>query len=97
MPQVKEWMLNISPEELPAPYDFLAREIGVKEALMIAEAFGGDAVYFKRLDSLFRARRDSAILKEYNGFNDRELASKYGLTRHRIRQVINDELRKRSR
>lgn len=85
MRKIEKWMLDVTPEELPDPYSHLARKIGLEATLQLAVELGGENVYFGKLDVKLRNRR---ILKEYDGYNVKKLAAKYGLTRRRVEQIV---------
>lgn len=63
---------------------------GIDTAKKLVEAFGGDAFYFPKVESVIRKARDRRIAKEFTGFNHRELAVKYGLTTRHIRCIVRE-------
>jgi Mor family transcriptional regulator len=73
---------------LPAPYRRLVDIVGLKNTLRIADALGGERVYFPRLAFAGKYLRDEEIREQFNGYNARELARKYGLSERRIRQIV---------
>ncbi|MDK2902462.1 MAG: hypothetical protein PWQ93_381 [Clostridiales bacterium] len=83
-----EWL---DAESLPEPYKSIADEMGLENALKLAEILGGLNVYFPKLDSILRQSRDERIGKEFNGCNYKELAAKYGLTESWIRNIVNQK------
>lgn len=83
-----EWMNDIDPAMLPEPYRRLVALIGIANVLRLAEEFQGMNIYFPKLDGTLKIVRDKRILDEYNGYNIKELARKYGLTENWIRQLI---------
>lgn len=66
---------------------------GLPTAKKLVEAFGGDAFYFPKVESVIRKARDRRIVKEFTGFNHRELAIKYGLTTQHVRFIIREARR----
>lgn len=97
MYKIEKWMLEMAPEDLPEPYCYLEKILGVEATLQLARELGGETVYFRKLDAVIRNRRNVAIIKEYNGFNLRQLASKYGITQRQTRKIITDNYRKRAK
>jgi len=66
---------------------------GLSTAKKLVEAFGGDAFYFPKVESVIRKARDRRIAKEFTGFNHRELAVKYGLTTQHVRFILREARR----
>lgn len=91
MAEEMEWYEEISPDELTEPYKDLARIIGLKNTITIAEKYQGMALYLPKLDGLIRKIRDDKIRKEFNGGNYRELAIKYKLTEVWVRQIVDEK------
>lgn len=50
--------------------------------------FHGESVYFSKCRSMKLAKRNQAILAEFDGHNHRDLARRYGLTIAFIYQII---------
>ena len=51
--------------------------------------FGGTSVYFPTEKMIYKEARDREIISEYNGFNHKELATKYNMSESYIRAIIN--------
>lgn len=87
-----EWMKEIAAEmtveSLPECYQDIAEIIGVVATLQLSEYIGGTRFYFRKLDGLLMDKRDERIRKEFTGFNQQELARRYGLTETRIRDIL---------
>jgi len=86
------WLENVADrialDELPEPYNAIARKMGVKAALVLNENFGGLAFYFPKLDKILVKKRDVLIREEFNGTNYSILAVKYGLTERWVREIV---------
>ncbi|MBQ7794788.1 MAG: hypothetical protein IJ366_09780 [Clostridia bacterium] len=78
-------------EELPEPYEQIAETIGVDNTIRLAKIFSGERVYFPKWEAVERPLRNKKILEEFNGYNYRMLARKYGLTVTMIRQIVKPE------
>jgi Mor family transcriptional regulator len=89
---MEKWLSEVAEEipieSLPEAYQEVAQVFGVAGALRLAQHLGGVRVYFPKLDSLVRSKRDEHIRREFTGFNHRELARKFGLTETWIREVV---------
>jgi Mor family transcriptional regulator len=53
--------------------------------------FRGESVYFSKCRAMKLAKRNQAILAEFDGGNRRAIARRYGLSLVRIYQIINRE------
>lgn len=91
MAEEHDWYEEINPDELTEPYKELARVIGLKNTIKIAEKYQGMALYLPKLDALIRRIRDDRIRTEFNGGNYRELAIKYKLTEVWVRQIVDEK------
>lgn len=85
-----DWAKDIALADLPEIYQAVAEVVGLENAISLSELLSGQLVYFPKLDSLLRIRRDSAIRREFTGRNHRDLARKFGLTEQRIRNILRD-------
>lgn len=66
----------------------IAEEIGADNLLKLAVLVGGTTFYMPQAESILRPLRDQKIREEYNGYNDVELARKYGVTPRKVKQII---------
>lgn len=80
----EEYMQN----ELPEPYAQIAETLGIDIAIEIARMFNGECVYFPKMTTVERPLRNRKILEEFNGYNYKTLAKRYGLTEPRIRAIV---------
>lgn len=85
---IEDWMLALRPEDLPEPYNDIARIGGVESAFIIARKYGGMMHYFKKLDAPLLVLRNKKIREEFNGQNYRDLARKYNRTETQIRTIV---------
>ncbi|NPU84393.1 MAG: hypothetical protein HPY65_07875 [Syntrophaceae bacterium] len=87
-----DWLTEIAKEIsldcLPDSYQDVARIIGMEPTLRLARHIGGMRIYYPKLDSLFRDKRDERIRAEFTGNNHRDLARKYDLTEAWIRAIV---------
>lgn len=80
-------------EDLNEVWQQIAGIIGMDNVKKLFEEFPGANVYFPKLDDLERSHRNKHIRAEFNGYNFRELAKKYGLTEVSIRNIVSDRVR----
>lgn len=84
--KIEEVFPYIEPEDIPENYSEIISLIGLETFLKLCQHYAGDEIYFPKIDRVIRKARDRMIRKEYNGFNVRMLAQKYGLS---IKQIYN--------
>lgn len=73
-------------------YYEIAEKIGVGNTLEIAELFQGSSVYFPKLDAIYSKKIREKILSEFNGYNYKHLAVKYGYSEMWIRKIVNKDV-----
>jgi len=87
-----ENIINIDDFEVGSVYYMIAEKIGVGNALEIAELFQGSSIYFPKLDNVYAKKLREKILKEFNGYNYKHLAVKYGYSEMWIRKIVNKDI-----
>ena len=85
--------VNIKIEELHPIYQALTQIIGIEAAVKLGQEFGGQNVYFPRLDALTLSRRlarDRKIVEDYEGgkYTKQQLGLKYKMTGAGIGSVL---------
>lgn len=91
---MEEWIKDIEVEDLDEPYYQIAHKFGLDIALGIAKMFQGGQIYFPKLENTCSPKRRELIISEFNGYNYRELAEKYGFTERWIREICKDQVNK---
>lgn len=76
---------------LPGVLEIVAEEVGAEAAIKVGKRLAGCTHKFPAASTLDRIQRDEAIRREFKGNNINALAVKYGLTRRRIYQIVNDK------
>lgn len=80
---------NIKNENLNGVYSEVANLLGIEAAQTLYTAFRGQQINFPV--NLFTSEFiGSQIIKEYDGHNVKQLATKYGYSEKWIRKMIND-------
>lgn len=85
------WMEELPVDRFPEPYQSIAQEIGVENAVKIARMYAGMGLYFPKLDDVLIELRNAKIRAEFDGGNYKALARKYDLTERWIYQILGSE------
>jgi Mor family transcriptional regulator len=89
---LEDWVKDIEIEDLDEPYYQIAEKMGIKVALEMAKMFQGSQVYFPKVETSCNPKRKQLIKEEFNGYNYRELAEKYGFTERWVREICKDQV-----
>lgn len=83
------WKRDLTPEMFgDSLYCTIAEEIGPDNLLKLSRIVGGSLFYVPIEDRLLRSLRNKKIIEEYNGYNSKELAKKYGITPRMVRYIV---------
>ncbi len=82
---------NLTPQHMPEELSWLCEIITMEQMLRIIDTAGGEMVYIPKRCTLEQPLRRDAICREFDGYNHRQLARKYGLTERRIRGILREE------
>ena len=85
--------IKIKGEYLNGDYSELAAIIGIDAVLKIHSKYRGTQIFFP-VELFNREFIVKQIVEEYNGYNVRELATKYGYTEKWIRKILKDHIDK---
>jgi len=85
---------NIKDEYLNGAYSELATLLGIDAALKIHAKYRGTQMFFP-IELFSRDFIVSQIISEYNGYNVKDLATKYGYTEKWIRKILKDHIDKK--
>lgn len=80
--------MDLKMSDLPPQFENIAMEIGIDRVKALFKEFGGTSVYFPTEKMIYKEARDREIIKEFNGFNVKELASKYRMSESYVRAII---------
>ena len=83
----KDLTLEMLPEGI---YKDIAQAIGLENFYKLTKVVGGATIYLPKPESITRPVRDAHIKSEFNGYNNPELAKKYGVTERWVRQLCGD-------
>lgn len=80
--------MDLKISDLPPQFENIANKLGIDKAKWLFEEFGGTSVYFPTEKMVYKESRDREILSKFNGFNIKELASKYNMSESYVRAII---------
>ncbi len=80
--------MDLKMSDLPPQFENIAIEIGIDRVKALFKEFGGTSVYFPTEKMIYKEARDREIIEEFNGFNVKELASKYRMSESYVRVII---------
>lgn len=83
--------VKIKDEYLNGAYSELAALLGIDAVLKIHSKYRGTQMFFP-VELFSRDFIVKQIVEEYNGYNVRELATKYGYTEKWIRKILKDHI-----
>lgn len=83
----------IAIDNLSGHHREIAELIGLDNYIKLSRRFGGDSPYILKYEELLKPARDAMIQEDFDGFNTRELARKYGLSVRSIYYKIPKSLR----
>lgn len=66
----------------------LAEVIGIEAYLKLVKIYGGTTIYIAKMDKLQNIKRDAEIVKNFNGYNYKQLAHKHHLAERTVREII---------
>ena len=84
------WKSELTPDMLgDTLFSTIAEEIGSDNLLKLSRIAGGDTIYIPTESGLLRLLRNKKVMEEYNGYNTKELAKKYGISRRAVYNIVN--------
>lgn len=84
---------NIKCEYLNGAYSELANLLGIEAVLKIHSAYRGQQITFP-VQLLSKEFLKKQIVDEYNGYNIKQLATKYGYSEKWVRQILKEHIDK---
>ena len=88
---VRELVGETRLEDIAERYRDIVAIVGIEKFVELSNYARGDEIYFPKVENVVSPARNRRIKKEYNGFNDKELADKYNLTIKQIWNILKDE------
>lgn len=84
---------NIKCEYLNGAYSELANLLGIEAVLKIHSAYRGQQITFP-MQLFSKEFLKKQIVDEYNGYNIKQLATKYGYSEKWVRQILKEHIDK---
>ena len=81
---------NIQIDDLDGEQRQLAETIGIEAYRDLIKQYAGMHIYIPEHETFKANQRNAEIRADFNGYNFRELARKYGLTESSIRRIVED-------
>ena len=78
------------PSCVSPPFDALIERIGFDPLFELAEEFGGGEIYIPTAHNMFRKCLAKAAVSEFDGYNHRALAKKYGFSVKSVRSFLKE-------
>ncbi len=88
---LEELIDDTMPEDIGDRYRGIVELIGIRNFIRLSNYARGDELYFPKMENVIGPARNRRIKKEYNGYNEKELADRYNLTIKQIQNVLKDE------
>lgn len=86
-----EWLKEITIDDIDEQYRNIAEVIGLKNFINLIKLLGGTSWYIPKIETVLKEARERKIKKEYNGYNKKELALKYGISERTISYITKEE------
>lgn len=83
--------IKVENEFLNGIYNDLANLIGIEATKIIFDEYRGQQVTFP-VEFYSKQFIHNQIVKEYNGFNVKQLATKYGFSERTIRRILKEHI-----
>lgn len=87
----RELISETTIDDIAESYRPVVEIIGVEKFVELAAFANGDELYFPKYESVLAPARNRRIISEWSGYNQKELAKKYGLTAMQINRILKDE------
>lgn len=85
---LEELIADTTLEDISDTYKPVVERIGVEHFVALGKYAQGDDLYFPKIDTILIPARNRRILKEYDGYNAKELAEMYNLTVKQIFSIL---------
>ena len=88
---LEELIADTTIEDIGERYRDVVKLIGIRNFILLSNYSRGEELYFPKVENVVAPARNRRIKKEYNGYNDKELAERYNITVKQVQRVMRDE------
>lgn len=88
---IRELVAETTIEDIGENYRPIVEIIGLEAFVELSGYAKGDEIYIPKVENIVAPARNRRIRKEYDGYNIKDLAEKYGLTTKQIANILKDE------
>lgn len=88
---IRELVTETAMEDIGENYRPIVEIIGLEAFVELSGLAKGDEIYIPKVENIVAPARNRRIRKEYDGYNIRDLAERYGLTTKQIANILKDE------
>lgn len=88
----KKLLEDLKLEDLEEQYQMIAQAVGLEGLKKLCNYFGGSSIYIPQRRQLIANRRETAIYREYDGTNIKQLAARYGVSESTVYNIVRDRL-----
>lgn len=86
-----KWQDEITIEDIDEQYRHIAERIGVEQFIELIKGLGGTSWYLPKLDKVLYKAMKRKILREYNNYNKKEIALKYGISEKTVERITKEK------
>ena len=79
-------------DDLQEKHREYAQIIGLDNLLKLADTFGGTSIYIPQKKELLKNKVYTAIYQEFDGSNLLELTQKYGVSKSKVYEIVQDKI-----
>ena len=88
-----DFLDELTLEDLDGDQYDLAECIGLEVYIKLVRVFAGLPITIPMPKSINKNARNRKIIREFNGYNAKQLARKYGLSKRRINEITSHKLK----
>lgn len=85
---IEELICETTIDDISETYRPVVEIIGIDKFIELSDYAKGDELYFPKIENIINPARNRRIRKEYNGYNEKELAETYNLTTKQIGNIL---------
>lgn len=87
---IRELVAETKMDDIAETYRPIVEIVGIEAFVELSGHAKGDEIYIPKVENIVAPARNRRIRKEYDGYNIKDLAEKYGLTTKQIANILKD-------